>query len=89
MEVPPFIAPPQEDCLFYVGSDNEVISRIKQHWTTDKFNGCTSLKLGFKSRQWIKEYLKIFVISEQFNSDLDCKTLEKEIRSQYGVAYGK
>ena len=89
MEVPPFIAMPQKDCLLYVGTDKEVVSRIRQHWTTMKFNGCTSLKLGFKSRQWIKDYLKVFVILKESNPGLDRKSLEKAIRLQYGAAYGK
>ena len=51
--VPPYNEFPQKDCVFYVGSTNEIVFRMKEHWKNDEVNGCASLKLGFSSRKWI------------------------------------
>jgi hypothetical protein len=86
--VPHFKEYPQKDCIFYVGSAGQITSRLKEHWNNAKINGCTSLKLGFDSRKWIKNFLRVFVIPESINENLKHKELEKDIRSQYGTAYG-
>ena len=89
--VPPFIETPQEDCIFYVGRADKVISRIKEHWNNDKINGCKSLKLGFTSRKWIKKFLKVYVITSCVDGGkkLDNKQLEKDIRAEWGSAFGE
>lgn len=91
MEVPPFNEKPKKGCLFYVGRDTHVISRIKEHWKTAKLNGCTSLKLGFASRKWIKKFLKVYAITScaDKSKSLDYKQLEKDIRNEYGATFGK
>ena len=86
--VPHFNESPQKDCIFYVGSAGQMTSRLKEHWNNSKINGCTSLKLGFDSRKWIKNFLRVFVIPGSINKNLNHKTLEKDIRTQYGSAYG-
>lgn len=88
MEIPPFNSPPKKDCIFYVGSDTHIISRVKEHWNKDKLNGCTSLKLGFTTRKWIKSILRVYVIHTQ-DLTIDYKSLEIEIRNEYGTAFGK
>lgn len=89
--VPPFIETPQKDCIFYVGSAGQIISRLKEHWNNDKINGCTSLKLGFPSRKWIKTFLKVYIITSCVNPNdtFNHKQLEKDIRTQYGASFGK
>ena len=89
--VPPFIEAPKPNCIFYVGRAGQIVSRLKEHWNNDKINGCTSLKLGFTTRKWIKEFLKVYVITSICDSmyAFDYKQLEKDIRAEYGSAFGK
>lgn len=75
------------DHVFYVGKAGQVESRIKEHWLCDKLTSCTSLKLGFDSRKWIKEFLKLYLI--QTSDDKEAKELEKAIREKYGSVFGK
>lgn len=89
MEVPPFNnEPPQKECIFYVGRANKLTDRLKQHWNHRKINGCKSLKLGFLSRKWIKPFLRAYVIYTE-GLGIDNKTLETEIRDEYGASFGK
>lgn len=81
----------KEGHIFYVGTAGQVNSRLIEHWHNDKINGCCSLKLGLKSRNWIKKFLDIYYIS---NDDITAnKTtrgkLEKAIRDDYGSYMGK
>lgn len=90
--VPPYSGKyPKKDCIFYVGSAGRIISRLKEHWNSDKINGCTSLKLGFSSRKWIKPFLKVYVITSCVDEGqkFDYKQLEKKIRRKYESAFGK
>lgn len=89
--VPPFVEKPQKDCIFYVGSAGQIVSRLKEHWNNEKINGCSSLKLGFKSRKWIRDFLKVYIITSCCNKNLpfDHKQLEKDIRNIYGAAFGE
>lgn len=86
--VPPFIKNPQKDCIFYVGSARQIVSRLKEHWNNEKINGCCSLKLGFQTRKWIRDFFKVYVIYDEGETK-DNKTLEKEIRQEYGSSFGK
>lgn len=89
MGVPPFKSKPKKDCVFYVGSAGQICSRLKEHWNNNKINNCVSLKLGFNSRKYVKKYLKVYVILSTENNNMNYKQVEKDIRNEYGAAFGK
>ncbi|MBR2302311.1 MAG: hypothetical protein IKA42_00740, partial [Clostridia bacterium] len=78
-----------KDCVFYVGSAGQICSRLKEHWNNNKINNCVSLKLGFNSRKYVKKYLKVYVILSTENNNMNYKQVEKDIRNEYGAAFGK
>lgn len=72
--------------IFYVGSDNEVLTRARQH-IVDKKNSNSSLKLSMFSRKWIKKYLSLYIVP-YICSDLISRTkLESQIRETYIPVY--
>lgn len=96
VNVPPFINKTRTlkiHRIFYIGSAKNVLSRIREHWTSDNITNTTSLKLGFASRSTIKDYLDIYIINANNNtnngSNCNRRTLEKDIRNTYGSYFGK
>ena len=87
--VPPYIDKIKKDCIFYIGSAGKIVSRLKEHWNNSKINGCTSLKLGFSSRKWIRQFLTVYIIASSYNNNLDHKQLESTIRKKFGASFGK
>lgn len=89
--VPPYLgAKLKNEYLFYVGkSKGDLNQRIKEHWTCAKMTGNASLKLGFKSREWIREHLNIYVILDPKDNTMDVGKLESQIRDEYGSVFGK
>lgn len=81
-----------KDYLFYVGNKKkDVLGRIKEHWNKDKITNTVSLKLGFKSRKFIKKSLDVYVILESDNDSInsfDGGNIEKKIRDRYGTYFG-
>lgn len=74
--------------IFYVGSDNDVLTRARQH-IVDKSNSNSSLKLSKCLRKWIKKYLTLYIIPYQC-SNLKKSTkieIESDIRSEYIPVY--
>ena len=89
--VPPFNNEKlQKDCIFYVGTAGNILSRVKEHWKSSEINGCVSLKLGFDCRSIVKDYLDIYLIFEKdISSPITRQNLEKSIRNKFGSAFGK
>lgn len=48
--------------VFYCGRSDDIFSRTKEHLSSNTYTGNMSLKLGFDSRKWVREYLKCYII---------------------------
>lgn len=72
--------------ILYVGKKGNIYSRVREHMVSNTINGNASLKLGFKSREYIKEYINIFAI---IMNNKDNSNLEQDIRKNFGTYFGK
>ena len=75
----------KKDCVFYIGSSKDIGGRIYDHLTSRTYKSPTSLKLGFKFREEIKDNLDLYYC-EVKNS---YRNLEKNIRDEYGSYFGE
>lgn len=85
-----------ENHLFYIGSSNKVLDRIKQHITYDdqKTKSTYCLRLGLENRKACKNQLSLYTF--EFNKELDeyysvlCVSIEKLIHDKYeGAKVGR
>lgn len=76
----------RKDCILYVGKSKDFCTRIVEHMFSSSINGTASLKLGLKSREAIKQELRLFIVEsdEKLYSDL-----ESDIRDKHGCYFGK
>ena len=80
----------RKDCIFYVGTAGNILSRIKEHWKSSEINGCVSLKLGFETRSKIKDFLDLYLILDSVISSQNSRqSVEKDIRKNYGSVFGE
>lgn len=76
----------EKDFVAYVGKAENFSTRISEHLFGDKINGTASLKLGLKSRESIKEHLKLLIVE---GSKDECRDMENNARDKYGSYFGK
>lgn len=67
--------------ILYVGSAKDIYGRLTQHLFSKSITRNVSLKLGFRTRQYIKKYVDIYYTTKLKD--------EKEMRKQYGCIIGR
>lgn len=72
----------EEGKIFYIGSSDDLRKRIGQHINSDTLSGTASLRLGFKTREEVKQHLDIYIKSNN-------KKVENDIRSTFGAYFGR
>lgn len=73
--------------LLYVGMKKEnIFSRIKEHLTNNKINGCRSLKLGFDTRKDILKKIICYIVLECDEGKIS--KIESDIASHFGTYFG-
>jgi hypothetical protein len=71
--------------VFYCGRSDTIIYRTNEHLSSDNYSGTMSLKLGFESRKWVREFLKCYFL---LIDDVSRADVEKDIKNIYGAYFG-
>ena len=78
----------ETDQIFCVGSDNEMLSRARQHLVSKKIDGNASLRLSLWSRRKIKKHLYlIFIPVDESTIGISKTELESAIRKEYNPLF--
>lgn len=72
--------------VFYCGRSDNIFSRTKEHLSSNTYTGNMSLKLGFDSRKWVREYLKCYIIL--IDDEDNRAEIEDYIQNSYGSYFG-